>query len=204
MAYHQPYQITAFHSCDREVGLRVLNGKEQLRPSDNAWDWLGPGIYFWEQNPGRALQYACESANNIQKNAKRIHQPFVIGAVIELGNCLNLLSPYSADIIREAHQLTVDAFKKAGQPLPTNKGANRLLDCTVMRAVHATREAGGLTKYDTVRCAFPEGTAIYEGSNFHDRLHIEIAVLNPEKIKGYFLPRPIEEFNPFLDVNFKP
>lgn len=183
--------------------MRVLNGRDQLNPSDNVWDWLGPGIYFWEQNPGRALQYACESANKKQKNAKRIRQPFVIGVVIELGNCLNLMSPSSAEIIKAAHKLTIDAFHKAGLPLPKNTGANRALDCAVMRTVHATRGKSGLAGYDTVRCAFPEGKPIYEGSHFHDRLHIEIAVLNPEKIKGYFLPRPIEEFNPYLDIDFK-
>jgi hypothetical protein len=63
LAYHQPFQITGFHSCDREVELRVLNGEDQLKPSDNLWDWLGPGIYFWEQNPGRALEYAIECAS---------------------------------------------------------------------------------------------------------------------------------------------
>jgi hypothetical protein len=91
LAYHQPFQITGFHSCDREVGLRVLNGKDQLILSDNAWDWLGSGIYFWEQNPARALEYAIDSAEGRQKNKVAIKTPFVIGAIIELGNCLNLL-----------------------------------------------------------------------------------------------------------------
>jgi len=53
MLYH-PYSIIGFHSCDREVGLRVLNGKEHLFSSKNTWNWLGGGIYFWEQNQGRA------------------------------------------------------------------------------------------------------------------------------------------------------
>ena len=95
MAYHQPFQITGFHSCDREVGLRILNGKDQLTVSTNEWDWLGPGVYFWEQNPARALEYAIDSANNKQKNRVPIKIPFVLGAIIELGNCLNLLEPAS-------------------------------------------------------------------------------------------------------------
>jgi len=28
LAYHQPFQIIGFHSCDRELGLRLLNGSE--------------------------------------------------------------------------------------------------------------------------------------------------------------------------------
>lgn len=29
-----------------------------MRSSDNDYDWLGPGIYFWENNPKRAIDYA--------------------------------------------------------------------------------------------------------------------------------------------------
>ncbi len=72
MTYHQPFQTAGFHSCDKEVGLRVLNGEMDLKPSENSWDWLGSGIYFWEQNPGRALEYANESALGKQKNKIRL------------------------------------------------------------------------------------------------------------------------------------
>jgi len=72
MAYHQPFQVIGFHSCDKEVGIKVLNGELDLNPSDNAWDWLGGGVYFWEQNPDRAVQYATECANGQQKNRRRI------------------------------------------------------------------------------------------------------------------------------------
>jgi len=88
---HHPFSIIGFHSCDKEVGLRVLNGLDDLRSSENTWDWLGPGIYFWEQNPGRALEYAIECANRKQFNKVPIKTPFVLGAHIELGNCLNLI-----------------------------------------------------------------------------------------------------------------
>lgn len=74
-----------------------MNGN-QLTASTNEWDWLGPGVYFWEQNPARALEYAIDSANNKQKNKVRIATPFVIGSIIELGNCLNLLEPFSLTI----------------------------------------------------------------------------------------------------------
>jgi len=33
-----------YHSCDREIGLKVLNGEAELKASDNSWDWLGGGI----------------------------------------------------------------------------------------------------------------------------------------------------------------
>lgn len=202
MAYHQPFEISAFHSCDREVGLRILNGEDDLIASENEWDWLGPGIYFWEQNPGRALEYAVECAAGHQKNKTRIKTPFVIGAFIELGNCLNLLEPISVDIVKRGHATLLEAYKNEGTSLPTNKNAIRKLDCAVIKYVHKSTRDKGLPPYDTIRSSFNEGSQIYPDSNFYDRLHIEICVRSPELIKGYFLPRPISEFNPYLKKSY--
>ena len=160
------------------------------------------GIYFWEQNPGRALEYAIECAAGRQKNKTRINSPFVIGAVIELGNCLNLLEPGSIDMVKKAHDRLIETCKENGKSMPVNKGAIRKLDCSVIKYVHQTMEEKRLPPYDTVRNAFNEGGQIYPNSNFYDRLHIEICVLNPCLIKGYFLPRPIQEFNPYLKKVF--
>ena len=203
MAYHQPFQITGFHSCDRELGLRLLNGSDELRPSDNPWDWLGPGVYFWEQNPYRALAYAEEAACKHQKFSGKIKTPFVIGAIIELGNCLNLIEPNSINIVKEAHCSLSETVCASGEDMPVNKGANRRLDCSVIKVVHQTNRNKGISRYDTIRSPFQEGGPIYEGANFKDRLHIEICVLNTSLIKGYFLPRPVEEFNPYLNKEFK-
>jgi hypothetical protein len=202
LAYHQPFQITGFHSCDKEVGLNILNGKDQLKESTNAWDWLGPGIYFWEQNPARALEYAVSSAEGSQKNKIRIKTPFVVGAIIELGNCLNLLEPASINIVKDAYTALLQVAEKSGEPIPVNKEANRKLDCAVIRYLHQANKQKDLQPYDTIRCAFIEGDEIYPNSNFTDRLHIEICVLNPDLIKGYFLPRPIYDFNPYLNAEF--
>jgi hypothetical protein len=202
VAYHQPFQITGFHSCERELGMRLLNGSDQLRPSDNPWDWLGPGIYFWEQNPQRALAYAEEAAMTNQKFSGRIKTPFVIGAIIELGNCLNLIEPNSINIVKEAYANLLGVVRDSGEKMPVNRDANRRLDCAVIKYVHESNKKMGVTAYDTIRSPFQEGGPIYEGANFTDRLHIEICVLNPDLIKGYFLPRPVEDFNPYLNKEF--
>ena len=203
MAYHQPFQITGFHSCDRELGMRLLNGSDELRPSDNPWDWLGPGIYFWEQNPNRALDYAEEAAKKQQKFSGKIKTPFVIGAIIELGNCLNLIEPNSINIVKEAYKKLRAVVNESGEKMPLNSGANRRLDCAVIKYVHESNKKLSAPGYDTIRSPFQEGGPIYEGANFTDRLHIEICVLNPATIKGYFLPRPVHEFNPYLKKSFE-
>lgn len=195
---YQPYSVIGFHSCDREVGLRVLNGEDELMASQNTWDWLGQGIYFWEQNPGRALEYAVESAERRQKNKIPINTPFVLGAMVELGNCLNLVDRDSLKVLRQAYEGLSATMAAAGELLPKNGPGNRALDCAVFQFIHRSNELSGQPRYDTVRCAFSEGEPAFEGSTISSRLHIQISVLNPACIKGYFLPRPLAEFNPSL------
>ena len=154
MAYHQPFQITGFHSCDKEIGLDILNGKYGLRASVNPWDWLGGGAYFWEQNPHRALSYAEECATGNQKFSGEIRTPFVIGAIIELGNCLNLLEPTSITIIKNAYASMRALFELTGDKMPINKGPNRALDCAVIQYVHESNKQSGIAPYDTIRSSF--------------------------------------------------
>ena len=35
-----------YHGCDLTLAERIVAGKTELNPSQNAWDWLGHGIYL--------------------------------------------------------------------------------------------------------------------------------------------------------------
>ena len=48
------------------------------------------GIYFWEDNPQRALDFARQAAENPKMTKGRVKKPFVLGAIIDLGVCCNL------------------------------------------------------------------------------------------------------------------
>ncbi len=196
MQHYQPLSIVGFHSCDREVGLKVLNGFDELIPSKNSWDWLGAGVYFWEQNPYRSTEYAEESAAKKQFNKKPIRNPFVLGAIIDLGNCFNLTESASLKILSESYQGLQQLMKESGKKMPVNNGNNRALDCAVIEFLHESNSKLGAPEYDTVRCAFSEGEEVYPGSAITSRLHIQICVRNLSCIKGFFLPRPLEMFNP--------
>jgi hypothetical protein len=82
----RPAFITGFHGCDLTVRDKVVMQQLVLKKSENDYDWLGHGIYFWENNEMRALQFANE-----QSARNRVTEPAVLGAFIDLGNCLNLL-----------------------------------------------------------------------------------------------------------------
>jgi hypothetical protein len=198
LPYNQPFQVIGFHSCDREIGINVLNGKAELLPSVNSWDWLGNGIYFWEDNPMRALEYAEENSIGKQFNKKKIITPFVIGAVIELGYCLNLVETESLQIVKEAYEGLALVTHEAGDKMPVNKGNNKALDCAVFKYIHQSNKIQGKKQYDTIRCPFQEGVEVYPNSTISDRLHMQICVINSDNIKGYFLPKPIRKYNPYL------
>jgi len=108
------------------------------------------------------------------------------------------------EAVVRAHGQLLELNKNSGELLPINNGPKRNLDCAVIKMVHEIVKQDGLQKYDSVRCAFAEGKAAYAGSNFSMRGHIEVCVINPDMIKGYFLPRPLELFNPYLKKDFIP
>jgi len=189
-----PSFVLGFHGCDRSVGLRVLNGEEDLIPSTNAWDWLGWGIYFWEHDPELAMAYAKDVASRKQHAKGKITEPFVIGAVIDLGKCLNTSTSAGIEILRNGHGGLVRTLRVADAlaQLPRNIGENRrFLDCAVLEYVHQQNKENNYPEFDTVRGAFQEGEPIYEGAYLTRKNHIQICVRNPACIRGYFLPRPI-------------
>ena len=75
--------IIGFHGCDRSVAENVLAGNSHLSASENTYDWLGSGIYFWVDSFARAYDWAKSRKNSIS-------EPYVIGAVLDPGHCLDL------------------------------------------------------------------------------------------------------------------
>ena len=49
-----PNLVLGFHGCDKSTYEKVLKNYENLKASDNTYDWLGNGIYFWENSYQRA------------------------------------------------------------------------------------------------------------------------------------------------------
>jgi hypothetical protein len=176
--------VLAYHGCDRDLGEDLLAGNKSFQPSDNDYDWLGPGVYFWESNPHRALEFAREKV----KRNEAIRNPFVVGAVIDLGLCLDLTTKDSIENLRDAHRSLMKTISPTGGPLPINGPENwrRCLDCAVIRFLHLIRENSDSEPIDTVRGIFTEGSPIYPGSAFLEKTHVQMAVINPECIKAVF------------------
>lgn len=190
-----PSWVLGFHGTDAATVKRVLNSRTaNLTPSNNNYDWLGDGTYFWENDPVRARSFIEEKMKR-EGDARR---PAVIGAVIDLGFCMNLFDRPALLELQAAHRDLVDDAKVLGFPIPVNEGPTedlllRHLDKAVFDQVHFLRQQGGLSSYQTVRSPFLEGRPLYANTFFRLKTHIQIAVRDPSCIKGYFLPRGVKQ-----------
>ena len=182
---HFDYQrtIIAYHGCDESVVRRVLLTGDPLSASENDYDWLGYGIYFWEFGPERALEWAVEQQ---KRNPKRIKKPAVIGAVIHLGNCFDLLDTRNTAKLEEVYE---GYLVSAPAPLPQNQSVLHYLDCAVLNFGIPALEAAFDVKFQSVRGVFQEGAAAFTGSDIRKKSHIQIAVRDPGCILGYFKPQ---------------
>lgn len=185
-----PQIIFGYHDCDESI-LRVVLEGGVLKPSQNAYDWLGHGIYFWERSPARGRRWA-EAMMDV-KNSK-IRQPAVLGAVINLGHCLDLADPESADLVSCAYEQFIEDCEKDGVQPPRNKGHEskaRYLDCAVMNHLHSLREESGQVPFDSVRGFFNEGQPVYPTAGLRSLDHVQVCVRNSACIVGFFKPSQI-------------
>ena len=182
-----PNLIMGFHGCEKNIWESVLSSGKSIKDSNNSYDWLGHGQYFWENNYERALSWAKE---------KNFKEPAVIGAIIGLGKCLNLTDEKHIAEAKNAYELLEEDFNKKELILPINRNINnnydiliRPLDCAVIQYLHTINKSAQLKPYDSVRGVFIEGSEIYPTSGIKSKTHIQICVVNPNCIKGYFDPR---------------
>ncbi len=175
--------VLGYHGCDQGTAEQVLGGNA-FRHSTNAYDWLGDGVYFWEANPKRGLAFAEELK---ARGRGKIRTPAVVGAVIDLGTCLDVASADSIEMIRVAHASFSEQMAATGAAMPVNSPdlLRRYLDRAViehLRSVLLRQNAA----IDTVRGIFIEGQPIYPTAGFYQKTHVQIAVHNLACIKGVF------------------
>lgn len=183
--------VVGYHGCDATLARRVLLGEAQLTPSNNSYDWLGQGIYFWEHGPARAFQFAREEA---RRSPKKISAPTVLGAYIYLGDCLDFLDVEFTDALAASYEKFMLEQIELRNPISENRGRRQdgtkafhsldraVIEFTVDKCLKEGR------RFDSVRGAFWEGGPAFPHSEISRKSHIQIAVRNPECIFGYFLP----------------
>jgi hypothetical protein len=189
--------VLGFHGCDESIAQDVLSGKAFLKKSVNDYDWLGNGIYFWENSPSRALEFVTSLQKYPAKSKGAVKNPAVIGAVIDLGYCLDLQDYQNRQSLKNAYDFMSNSISPSQMPQNRRVGNTgefliRRLDCAVIVAVHFFQQQSGQLPFDSVRGIFIEGEELYPNAGFHEKDHIQICIINPNCIKGLFLPRELD------------
>jgi hypothetical protein len=185
--------IVGYHGCDAAVVAKVLSREGTLSASEEDYDWLGPGSYFWEHGPQRAYDWAMDEH---RRDPKKIKSPSVLGAYINLGQCFDLLDTANTRLLQDMYPEFRRLTLESGRPIPKNRPPARkenrdkvlrYLDCAVVKfSLDKLAELG--TRYHTVRGVFVEGGEAFPGAGIMLKSHIQIAVRDPSCIVGFFRP----------------
>lgn len=185
--------ILGFHGCRKSIIEDVVLQKTTMKASNNAFDWLGSGIYFWENNFQRAYEWAVSRYGEADAA--------VLGGVLSLGKCLDFLDSKYLALLEPAYQRLKIMTEKAGfTKLPENTSDDhdsflcRKLDCAIIKLIidDSRRQK---SPFDSVRGVFWEGEVVYPSAGFKRANHIQVSIVNPNCIKGFFLPRSLATDN---------
>lgn len=185
----RPILVLGYHGCTRATAEGVLCGKIKHLPlSTEKHEWLGDGVYFWEDSYDRALRWAEKKYGN---------DAAVVGAIILPGHCLDLTDSQCTTLLADyAVIFPADYLEKHKKQVPVNNVKNNFhpYDCALVNEYRASWDKlHKRKKIDSVRGAFTEGARIGD-SSFSKLQHIQWAIVNPEKcILGYFRPTKLAE-----------
>jgi hypothetical protein len=205
----RPNLIIGFHGCEKSVRDKLLKNPSQLSISEKPFDWLRHGMYFWENNLERARLWSED-----KKRRGEIKSPAVIGAIINLGYCLDFLDSKFIKLIEANYHTMVKEYAQLGKVLPKNKDIAadehkdkilRDLDCAVIEYVHTTinqkinedfdnKDYSDYKRFDSTRGVYIEGGGAFPGAGIAEKSHIQVCIRNPNCIKGFFLPRTEVKF----------
>ncbi|WP_417748903.1 hypothetical protein [Rosistilla oblonga] len=177
--------VVGYHACSVDFARRLWRNEvttSDWMPSENEYDWLGSGIYFW----GNGLRRAQEWAGEIEERHQQ--ESAVVKATIDLGRCLDLTNTSLRPLIHETYESLKSLHEEEPElgPLPENGGNQlklRRLDCYVVDQFVqlATNgmpidDATAVVEYQTVRCSFDEGEALCPGSGILSQTHPQLSV----------------------------
>lgn len=182
---HYARTVYGYHGCKATTAEAILGGSP-FRASVNQYDWLGEGIYFWEYGLRRAWSWA-----------KALHddEAAVVGAHVHLGDCFDLLDTQFTEILKTLAPTYAESVVAGGGALPKNEGRElkkRYFDCALLNwSLTVLADQG--QRYQTVRCAFIEGSPVYDDgrgvkAEIFEESHIQLVVRDPSCILGTFRP----------------
>jgi len=159
--------VQGFHGTSREVAELILNnGAQYFQLSQNEYDWLGDGVYFWENNLTRAMTWAKQ---HFQDEAA------VLEATISLADCMDLTDDYWKQRLAEAYVSLKVVYRRLKKRLPKQTALRHDRDKVVIEHLIEQLWMNGKS-IRCVRGSFDEGRRIFPLSAIRRQSHIQIAV----------------------------
>lgn len=161
--------VIGYHGTSISAANDILD--EGFRISENQYDWLGDGVYFFQEAPQRAWDWALEWHRN---------EAAVVGAEISTAECINLLDTEWNSFMANAYNSYLSFINQLGDQVPEQSGGNHRLDREVINyAVGVLEDLGH--NVACVRAPFAEGRPVYPNSAILDLTHVQIAVRHPRR-----------------------
>ena len=165
--------IRGYHGTSATDAAVIL--RDGFIPSDNDYDCLGNGVYFFQDGLAQARAWA-----------KRAHpgEPAVVQADVRLEDCMDLKDSLGwLPILAQAHDEVLRVSREQGLPLPRQTGGHHRLDRVVIELTVGILERAGI-RIRAVRGVFPEGAPAFPGSFLSEGSHVQVAVRDTELISN--------------------
>ena len=167
--------VRGYHGTSIGAANSIL--QEGFRISRNEYDWLGDGVYFFQDAPARAWEWATRRHGS---------DATVIGSLIRLEDGIDLLDIRWSQVLIEAYDSFRAQLKRTNQLVPIQRpGAHRLDRAVINYTVGDLAEHG--IKIRGVRAAFSEGDPVFPESAIFNRSHVQIAVRDTTLIENSWL-----------------
>jgi hypothetical protein len=149
--------------------------RDGFRPSDNDYDCLGHGVYFFEDGLAQAAAWATRAHRS---------ELAVVEADVRLEDCLDLKDTVGwVPLLAQVHGEVLRVSREQGLPLPRQTSSTHRLDRVVIEVTVAILEREG-TRIRAVRAVFAEGTPAFQGSFLSEGFHVQVAVRDPDLISS--------------------
>ncbi len=163
--------VRAYHAGDEHEIEKFIAGQPYMPSSYHSNNWLGNGLYFWENNPNKAEKWQIEKGKGA-----------ILECDIDTQNLLNLLevSDSSDSFYEDAKTLSDKHQSKYSN---NRSSQNFQLDCRIFNEYQ--RKVVG--QFSGVRMAFYMGESVSIDGNIYTGQHIQIclwdhtAIQNPSK-----------------------
>ena len=179
-----PLTAIGYHGTTEEAADKLV--RENFQLSENSWEWLGHGVYFWQDAPKRAREWA-RSWLSLRK--KYDGPVAVVAAEIDLTDFVDMLDLEGVQRMREV----VESFAQQDDgSTRVNEPPKNYLDCAIFNVATKMLSSEGLQVAGYRACCV-EGTRLVENSPIYDRSHVQLAVLDQSTILRKWLVKDDEQ-----------